>query len=34
MVRARCPVVVVTDRSGKMVGAITLQKLLDRVLAR
>jgi CBS domain-containing protein len=34
MVRARSPVVAVVDRAGAMVGAVTVQRLLDQVLNR
>jgi CBS domain-containing protein len=34
MARARSPLVVVVDRSGAMLGAITLHRLLDQVLTR
>jgi CBS domain-containing protein len=34
MARARSPVIPVLDSAGRMTGAITLQRLLDRVLSR
>jgi CBS domain-containing protein len=33
MARTRSPVVPVVDRDGRMIGAVTLRRLLDRILA-